>query len=129
MKQDADGRVRITKDVVEKVIQLKSVDLPSRKIANLLGISQCSVSQIKAAGSWEGWQQFKRASAELSKARYAAKEAKQREVADAWDKAAKTSCSSDEEIIEQLKDINLKLDQLISIQTNTMPNLKNNKPF
>lgn len=136
MEKDADGRVRITKDVVEKVIQLKSVDLPSRKIANLLGISQCSVSQIKAAGSWEGWQQFKEASRILAKKRHDEQEKKQKEVAQAWDAAAAGPTAdpkeySNEDVIEQLKEINLKLDQLISIQTNTMPSYKNNtyKPF
>lgn len=129
MEQSADGKVRITRDVVEKVLSLKKVDLPTKKIAKLIGISQCSVSQIKAAGSWEGWLQFRKASAELAKTRYAAREAKQREVVEAWDKAADTSTTFNEELIEQLKEINLKLDQLISIQTNTMPNFKNNKPF
>lgn len=138
MEKDADGRVRITKDIVEKVIQLKSVDLPSRKIANLLGISQCSVSQIKAAGSWEGWQQFKEASKILAKKRHDEQEKKQKEIVQAWDDAANAAAEpadskeySNEDIIEQLKEINLKLDQLISIQTNTMPSCKNNtyKPF
>lgn len=137
MELGDDGRVRITKDVVEKVIQLKSVDLPSRKIANLLGISQCSVSQIKAAGSWEGWQQFKEASKILAKKRHDEQEKKHKDIVQAWDDAANAAAEPDadskeysnEDVIEQLKEINLKLDQLISIQTNTMPNLKSNKPF
>lgn len=136
MEKDADGRVRITKDVVEKVLQLKAVDLPSRKIANLLGISQCSVSQINAAGSWEGWEQFKEASRILAKKRHDEREKKQKEIAQAWDDAAAKPTAdpkeySNEDVIEQLKEINLKLDQLISIQTNTMPSCKNNtyKPF
>lgn len=126
-------RVPITEELVNKALPLFEVGLNASQVGKLLNISEGSAKNIRTAGSWEGLLAYRKASQELMAKRRAEARKREDEAKEAFDQAtayvaenkteAEThfSAETNEDVVDQLKEVNLKLDQLISIMVNGGP--------
>lgn len=124
-------RTPITKEIVEKALSLFAANLNAVQVGKLLGISDTMAGRIRQTGSWEALQTYNKAVAILSAERRKKKNEKESEAKEAWEKASKNE-QTIEDVVEQLKEINIKLDQLISIQVNAgdeRPNYNNQNTY
>lgn len=110
----------MTEEVIEKILKLSATGLTKEQISKLLNISAATVYRAINAGSWEGYQRINRAQREYSKRlkekRSGDERLSKREKEDlakqAWDVA---ETPNTEDLYEQLREVNLKLDQIVSI--------------
>lgn len=113
-------RTPVTEEVVGKVLKLLSTGFSNEQISKLLNVSASTVSRIKSAGSWEGYKRLNRAQIEyykrLKERRSGvvppSKREKETMAKQAWDVAETPRV---EDLYEQLREVNLKLDQIVSI--------------
>lgn len=113
-------RTLMTEEVIEKILRLSATGLSKEQIGKLLNVSSATVYRAINAGSWEGYQRINRAQREYHK-RLKEKRSederlskKEREdlAKQAWDVA---ETPSTEDVYEQLREVNIKLDQIVSI--------------
>lgn len=113
-------RNRMTEEVVEKILKLSATGLTKEQISKLLNVSSATVYRVINAGSWEGYQRINRAQREYSKRlkekrsgdERLSKKEKEDLAKQAWDVA---ETPNTEDLYEQLREVNLKLDQIVSI--------------
>lgn len=110
----------MTEEVIEKILKLSATGLTKEQISKLLNISASTVYRAINAGSWEGYQRINRAQKEYSKRlkekrsgdERLSKKEKEDLAKQAWDVA---ETPNTEDLYEQLREVNLKLDQIVSI--------------
>lgn len=110
----------VTEELVEKILKLSTAGLTQEQVGKLLNVSITTVGRARSAGSWEGYQRLNRAQAEYArkmKARNSedkplSKKEKEDLAKRAWDVA---ETPRTEDLYEQLREVNLKLDQIVSI--------------
>lgn len=113
-------RTPVTKEIVEKTLKLVATGLTKEQVGKLLNVSPTTINRIKSAGSWEGYLRLNRAQAEYykklkarrSEAEPPSKKEKEELAKQAWDVAETPRV---EDLYEQLREVNLKLDQIVSI--------------
>lgn len=118
-------RVPITEELSKKIMQLSVAGFNKTQIGKLLNVSDAAAGNVIRSGGWEGYLKYKRACAELNRIRVQKKNEREAEAKQAWEAAEAEATKpvrdepTMEDIIEQLKEINIKLDQMISIWVNT----------
>lgn len=113
-------RTPMTEEVIEKILKLSSTGLSKEQIGKLLNVSPATVYRAINAGSWEGYLRINRARREyhkrLKEKRSGDERLSKKEREDlakqAWDVA---ETPNTEDLYEQLREVNLKLDQIVSI--------------
>lgn len=113
-------RTLMTEEVIEKILRLSATGLSKEQIGKLLNVSSATVCRAINAGSWEGYQRINRAQREYSKRlkekrsgdERLSKKEKEDLAKQAWDVA---ETPSTEDVYEQLREVNIKLDQIVSI--------------
>lgn len=126
-------RVTITEEIVNKALSLFEVGLNSSQVGKLLNISERSAKNIRMTGSWEGLLAYRKATQELAVKRREEAKKRENEAKEAFEQATayvaenkaeaetKFGTETNEDVVDQLKEVNLKLDQLISIMVNGGP--------
>lgn len=110
----------MTEEVIEKILKLSATGLTKEQISKLLNISAATVYRAINAGSWEGYLRINRAQREyhkrLKEKRSGDERLSKKEREDlakqAWDVA---ETPNTEDVYEQLREVNIKLDQIVSI--------------
>ena len=143
MKVERKKRVRVDEDIVNKALQLKRAGVTPALASRILNISSTTAGNIYRAGGWQEYQAFKKAFLKVQTERRAEKEHREEQAKEAFDEAMETTKTDNstytytgpvlnddshhEEIMEELKEINIKLGQLVAIWA--AGNDYGNKPF
>lgn len=143
MKVERKKRVLITEELVEKVLQLKAAGFSPSNIGRLLDISESAAGNIIRAGSFKNYKIQQAAYAKVKAERDAEKKRREEQAEKAWLEAEKEAetykvvtetipvvpngDNTNEDIIEELKEVNIKLGQIVALLT--VKDNSPNKPF